>query len=59
MNIKKLLLNRPDIISVGLVWDTEHASLSFIRDVYKLIDTTIHLNEVLLTLYFNITIIQC
>ncbi|UXI14335.1 ubiquitin specific proteinase [Sarcoptes scabiei] len=46
MNIKRLLLNRPDIISLGLIWDTDHPSISFIRNVYKIIDVRIHLNEI-------------
>ncbi|XP_046916892.2 uncharacterized protein LOC124497290 isoform X1 [Dermatophagoides farinae] len=46
MNIEKRLLNRPDIISIGLVWDTDHPSLSFIRNVYQLIGTNIRLNEI-------------
>ncbi|KAH9419778.1 ubiquitinyl hydrolase [Dermatophagoides pteronyssinus] len=45
MNIEKRLLNRPDIISIGLVWDTDHPSLTFIRNVYQLIGTNIRLNE--------------
>lgn len=48
MNIEKRLLNRPDIISIGLVWDTDHPSLTFIRNVYQLIGTNIRLNEVIL-----------
>ena len=46
INIKKVLVNRPDVVSVGLVWDSEHPTLSLIRNIFQLIETNIQLNEV-------------
>ncbi len=46
ISIRKELVNRPDVISVGLVWDSEHPTLTLIRSVFQLIQTTIQLDEV-------------
>lgn len=46
ISIKKTLVNRPDVVSVGLVWDTEHPTIALIRNVFQLIETVIRLNEV-------------
>lgn len=46
ISIRKVLVNKPDVISVGLVWDSEAPTLTFIRSVFQLIQTTIQLHEV-------------
>lgn len=46
IKIKKTLINRPEIISIGLVWDSDHATQGHIENVFKVIETRIKLAEV-------------
>lgn len=51
IQIKKTLLNHPDIVSLGLVWDSERPSVSQITDVFRLIGTSLNLIDVSLLLF--------
>ncbi|XP_065834330.1 inactive ubiquitin carboxyl-terminal hydrolase 54-like isoform X2 [Oscarella lobularis] len=46
IGIQKTLLNQPDVLSIGLVWDTDCASKDQISQVAHMIDTSIRLSEV-------------
>lgn len=39
-------MNRPEIVSVGVVWDSERPSLDHIMDVFATVGTTLHLSDV-------------
>ncbi|XP_074597639.1 ubiquitin specific peptidase echinus [Brevipalpus obovatus] len=46
IQIRKTLINRPDIVSIGLVWDSERPALNLITDVFRLIGTSLNLDDV-------------
>eukprot|EP00118_Oscarella_pearsei_P011803 m.81974 g.81974 ORF g.81974 m.81974 type:complete len:170 (+) comp36275_c0_seq4:51-560(+) len=44
--IQKTLLNLPDVVSIGLIWDTDCAGMEQITELVKMIGTTVRLTEV-------------
>lgn len=46
INIKKTLLNRPDIVSIGLVWDSERPKINHINDVFRTIGINLKMQDV-------------
>ncbi|GLV45295.1 echinus [Carabus blaptoides fortunei] len=46
IQICRTLMNRPEIVSVGVVWDSERPSLEHIMDVFATVGTTLHLGDV-------------
>ncbi|CAG0881001.1 unnamed protein product [Cyprideis torosa] len=46
IQICRSLMNRPDIVSVGIVWDSERADLNQIMAVYDAIGTSLQLSDV-------------
>lgn len=46
VQIKKTLFNTPDIVSIGLVWDSERPNINQISDVFKIIGTSLRLQDV-------------
>lgn len=46
IQICRTLMNRPEIVSVGVVWDSERPSLDHIMDVFATVGTTLHLSDV-------------
>lgn len=45
----RMLMNRPEIVSIGLVWNSEKPSLEHIMEVFSCIDITLNLNQVFST----------
>jgi len=43
---RRTLTNAPDVVSVGLVWDSERPTFEHIRDVFRTIETVLHPAEV-------------
>lgn len=39
-------MNRPEIVSVGVVWDSERPSLEHIMDVFATVGTSLRLSDV-------------
>ncbi|KAG8181749.1 hypothetical protein JTE90_028287 [Oedothorax gibbosus] len=46
IQIRKTLMNRPEIVSVGLVWDSERPTIDHIMDVFKTIGMSLKLQDV-------------
>ncbi|RWS26106.1 ubiquitin specific proteinase-like protein [Leptotrombidium deliense] len=46
VHINRTLCNRPDIVSIGLVWDSDRPSLKHISDVFRVIGTSLRLQDV-------------
>ncbi|XP_033230816.1 inactive ubiquitin carboxyl-terminal hydrolase 53-like isoform X2 [Belonocnema kinseyi] len=46
IQICRTLMNRPEIVSVGVVWDSERPSLEHIMDVFATVGTTLRLSDV-------------
>jgi hypothetical protein len=46
IQIGRTLMNRPEIVSVGLVWNSERPTLEHIMEVFSTIGTTLRLSEV-------------
>ncbi|XP_063907187.1 uncharacterized protein LOC135125470 isoform X2 [Zophobas morio] len=46
IQITRTLMNRPEIVSVGLVWNSERPTLEHIMEVFSSIGTTLRLSEV-------------
>ncbi|XP_051165561.1 uncharacterized protein LOC127284249 isoform X2 [Leptopilina boulardi] len=46
IQICRTLMNRPEIVSVGVVWDSERPSLDHIMDVFATVGTTLRLSDV-------------
>ncbi|GAB6031110.1 hypothetical protein CHUAL_007918 [Chamberlinius hualienensis] len=46
IQIQKSLMNRPEIISVGIAWDSERPTLDHIMDVFSTIGTSIQIYDV-------------
>ncbi|RWS15203.1 uncharacterized protein B4U79_01145 [Dinothrombium tinctorium] len=46
IHIKKTLYNKPDIVSIGLVWDSERPNINHITDVFRVIGTSLRLQDV-------------
>ncbi|XP_018322490.1 uncharacterized protein LOC108735152 isoform X2 [Agrilus planipennis] len=46
IQIRRTLMNRPEIVSVGVVWDSERPTLEYITDVFATVGTTLRLSEV-------------
>lgn len=46
IQIRKTLINRPDIMSIGLVWDSERPALNLISEVFRIIGTSLNLEHV-------------
>ncbi|XP_015795546.1 uncharacterized protein LOC107371908 [Tetranychus urticae] len=46
IQIRKTLVNQPDIVSVGLVWDSERPSLNQITQIFSIIETQLNLEDV-------------
>ncbi|EEZ97283.2 uncharacterized protein ec isoform X1 [Tribolium castaneum] len=46
IQIGRTLMNRPEIVSVGLVWNSERPTLEHIMEVFSTIGTTLRLGEV-------------
>ncbi|CAN7993480.1 unnamed protein product [Ixodes hexagonus] len=53
IQICKTLMNRPDIVSLGLVWDSERPSVDHIVDVLDTIGMTINMDEMFHTVVDN------
>lgn len=45
IQIRRTLMNRPDIVSLGLVWDSERPTVEHIMDVLDTIGMTINMQE--------------
>ena len=46
IQIRRTLTNRPQIVSVGVVWDSERPQLEHIRYVFALVGTSLQLADV-------------
>ncbi|XP_024868702.1 uncharacterized protein LOC112452623 isoform X1 [Temnothorax curvispinosus] len=46
IQICRTLMNRPEIVSVGVVWDSERPSLEHIMDVFATVGTSLRLSDV-------------
>ncbi|KAJ8676685.1 hypothetical protein QAD02_012472 [Eretmocerus hayati] len=46
IQICRTLMNRPEIVSVGVVWDSERPSLEHIMDVFATVGTSLRLTDV-------------
>ncbi|KAK2582811.1 hypothetical protein KPH14_008900 [Odynerus spinipes] len=46
IQICRTLINRPEIVSVGVVWDSERPSLDHIMDVFATVGTSLRLTDV-------------
>ncbi|KAF7992380.1 hypothetical protein HCN44_001705 [Aphidius gifuensis] len=46
IQICRTLMNRPEIVSVGVVWDSERPSLEHIMDVFATVGTSLKLSDV-------------
>ncbi|XP_015909044.1 serine-rich adhesin for platelets isoform X2 [Parasteatoda tepidariorum] len=46
IQIRKTLMNRPEIVSIGLVWDSERPTIEHIMDVFKTIGMSLKLQDV-------------
>ncbi|XP_017770852.1 PREDICTED: uncharacterized protein LOC108558450 isoform X1 [Nicrophorus vespilloides] len=46
IQICRTLMNRPEIVSVGIVWDSERPTLEHIMDVFATVGTTLRLSDV-------------
>ena len=44
--IRRNLTNCPDVLSLGLIWNSEHPSAKSIQDVIHAIGTTLRLRDV-------------
>ncbi|KAB0801891.1 hypothetical protein PPYR_04077 [Photinus pyralis] len=53
IQIRRSLMNRPEIVSVGIVWDSERPTLEHIMDVFAAIGTTLHLADVFYSVVDN------
>ena len=42
MSTRRSLTNTPDVVSIGLVWDSERPTFEHICDVFRMIDTVLH-----------------
>lgn len=46
IGICRALLNRPDVVSIGIVWDSERPSATQVHSVLKSIGTSLKLSDV-------------
>ena len=46
IQICRTLVNRPEIVSVGVVWDSERPTLEHIMSVFALVGTSLKLQDV-------------
>ncbi|KAJ9581714.1 hypothetical protein L9F63_023102, partial [Diploptera punctata] len=46
IQICRTLMNRPEIVSVGVVWDSERPTIEHIMDVFATVGTTLRLSDV-------------
>lgn len=46
IQIRRTLTNRPQIVSVGVVWDSERPQLDHIMSVFALVGTSLQLRDV-------------
>ncbi|XP_067144550.1 uncharacterized protein ec isoform X1 [Centruroides vittatus] len=46
IQIRRVLINQPEIVSIGLVWDSERPTLEHIMEVFQTIGTVIHLTDI-------------
>ncbi|XP_044736606.1 uncharacterized protein LOC123298602 [Chrysoperla carnea] len=46
IQICRTLMNRPEIVSIGVVWDSERPNLEHIMDVFATVGTTLRLSDV-------------
>lgn len=46
IGICRALLNRPDVVSIGIVWDSERPSATQVHSVLKSVGTSLRLNDV-------------
>ncbi|KRT80768.1 hypothetical protein AMK59_6131, partial [Oryctes borbonicus] len=46
IQICRTLMNRPEIVSIGIVWDSERPTLEHIMDVFATVGTTLRLGDV-------------
>ncbi|KAF5300147.1 hypothetical protein FQR65_LT09238 [Abscondita terminalis] len=53
IQIRRSLMNRPEIVSVGIVWDSERPTLEHIMDVFAAIGTTLRLADVFYSVVDN------
>ncbi|KAF5273501.1 hypothetical protein FQA39_LY07518 [Lamprigera yunnana] len=53
IQIRRSLMNRPEIVSVGIVWDSERPTLEHIMDVFGAIGTTLRLADVFYSVVDN------
>lgn len=40
--MRRSLTNTPDVVSIGLVWDSDQPTFEHIRDVFRMIETVLH-----------------
>ncbi|KAF2898731.1 hypothetical protein ILUMI_07445 [Ignelater luminosus] len=53
IQIRRSLMNRPEIVSVGVVWDSERPTLEHIMDVFATVGTTLRLADVFYSVVDN------
>ncbi|KAI4460368.1 ubiquitin specific proteinase [Holotrichia oblita] len=53
IQICRTLMNRPEIVSIGIVWDSERPTLEHIMDVFATVGTTLRLGDVFHTVVDN------
>ncbi|XP_053213243.1 serine-rich adhesin for platelets-like [Panonychus citri] len=46
IQIRRTLVNQPDIVSIGLAWDSERPSLNQITQIFSIIETQLNLEDV-------------
>ena len=46
IQVRRTLTNTPEVVSVGLIWDSDHPSLEHIKEVLRAIGTTLNLAQV-------------
>lgn len=53
IHIHRTLMNRPEIVSIGIVWDSERPTVDHITDVFRTIGTTLRLQDVSISSFIS------
>ncbi|KAK3091678.1 hypothetical protein FSP39_021802 [Pinctada imbricata] len=59
VQIRRTLINSPDVVSIGLVWDSDRPSGELINDVARSIGTSIHLQDVFHSVMNKLSALVC
>lgn len=51
--VRRTLTNVPDVISVGMIWETDEPTADFVRSFVRIIDTQLKLTDVSLNRYIG------